>query len=65
MRAVKRLAGACHGNAGVGCASAGFGIGRLEAEAAGASTAPSRICSRCSAREVWKPLEWAEMPRMA
>ena len=26
---------------------------------------PSRICSRCSARQVWKPLAWAEMPRIA
>ncbi|MEO0703770.1 MAG: hypothetical protein AAFY80_16660, partial [Pseudomonadota bacterium] len=23
------------------------------------------ICSRCRARQVWKPLAWAEMPRMA
>ncbi len=26
---------------------------------------PSSICKRCSARQVWKPLEWAEMPRIA
>ena len=26
---------------------------------------PSSICSRWMARQVWKPLEWAEMPRMA
>ena len=39
--------------------------GRLVAEAAGRIDAPSSICSRCIARQVWKPLEWAEMPRMA
>ena len=27
--------------------------------------APSSICRRCIARQVWKPLECAEMPRMA
>ena len=27
--------------------------------------APSRVCNRCSARQVWNPLEWAEMPRIA
>ncbi len=42
-----------------------LGKGRLVAEAAGQSMEPSRICSRCSMRQVWKPLAWAEMPRMA
>ena len=39
---------------------------RLVAEAARANrSAPSSICRTWIARQVWKPLEWAEMPRMA
>ena len=40
-------------------------VGRLVAEAAGQSIEPSRICRMCRMRQVWKPFEWAEMPRMA
>ena len=52
--------------AGLVAGGMGRGIGRLVAEAARAyRSLPSSICSRCSARQVWKPLEWAEMPRIA
>ncbi len=50
---------------GLGVGGGGFGIGRLEPHRAGVSTAPMSACRRCRARAVWKPLEWAEMPRMA
>ena len=47
------------------CRRDGFGKGGLKRNPPGASMLPSSICSRCSARQVWKPLECAEMPRMA
>ena len=44
---------------------AGFGYGGLKRKPPGTSTVPSSTCSRWIARQVWKPFEWAEMPRMA
>ena len=45
--------GMCRGNGG---------LARWEP---GESTAPKRICTRWIARQLWKPFECAEMPRIA
>ena len=44
---------------------AASGYGARARKLPGPSSAPSSICSRCSARHVWKPFECAEMPRIA
>ena len=51
--------------AGLGPVGIGLGYGGLYRKPPGTSIVPSRICSRCRARQVWKPLACAEMPRMA
>ena len=51
--------------AGSCCGGIGFGYGARARKLPGPSSAPSSICSRCSARHVWKPFECAEMPRIA
>ena len=51
--------------AGFGPHGIAFGYGALKRNPPGHSTEPSSNCSRWIARQVWKPLEWAEMPRMA
>ena len=42
-----------------------FGYGAFARCPPGTSMVPSSSCSRCTARQVWKPLECAEMPRIA
>ena len=42
-----------------------LGKRRLVAKPPGTSMVPRRICRRCRMRQVWKPFEWAEMPRIA
>ncbi len=64
VRPVERAAGAAlamRGRVGLG----GFGIGRLEAEAAGRLDRAEQDLQQVEARQVWKPLAWAETPRMA
>ena len=51
--------------AGLGPGGASFGKGGLKRKPPGTSTVPSSTCSRWMARQVWKPLVWAEMPRIA
>ena len=68
-RAARRRA-ACRARPARPCRRAAAGGQRPDTAACsgsrpGASIVPSSICSRCSARQVWKPLECAEMPRIA
>src|SRR5580693_6082860 len=50
---------------GGGAPAIGCGNGDLYRHEPGVSTAPISICRRWIARQVWNPLEWAEMPRIA
>ena len=43
----------------------GLGIGRLEAQAAGRLDRAEQDLQQVQRAAVWKPLEWAEMPRIA
>ena len=52
------FAGSCFGGIG-------FGYGARARKLPGPSSAPSSIWMKCSARQVWKPLLCAEMPRIA
>ena len=51
--------------AGRGAGGIGLGNGGLKRKPPGTSMVPSRICRTWSARQVWKPLACAEIPRMA
>jgi hypothetical protein len=64
VRAVERLAGT-GAEMGARVGARGLGVGRLEAEGAGRVHRADQAWRRWSARAVWKPFEWAEMPRMA
>ena len=69
-RAARRRSGlpaaTCSGlPAGFGPGGRGLRIGRLVAQAARHIDRAEQHLQQMQARQVWKPLEWAEMPRIA